>query len=114
MGNPEGGALAVGKFRAEILLFPVLALAFGVAVSLAIAGLLGENPLHVLYVMVHGALGSPTDLGYSLYYATPLLLTGLSVAWAFPAGLFNIGADGQMALGGVAMITVGIVAPNLP
>ena len=93
---------------------PLLALVFGLAVSLAVAGILGENPLHVLYVMIHGSMGTLTDFGYSLYYATPLLFTGLSVAWAFRAGLFNIGAEGQMTLGGVAMAAVGITLSQMP
>jgi ABC-type uncharacterized transport system permease subunit len=96
------------------ILFPRVALGFGVVVSLMIAAVLGENPLKVLSVMVRGALGSPTDIGYSLYYATPLLFTGLSVSWAFRAGLFNIGAEGQMALGGVAIAAAGILLPGLP
>lgn len=93
---------------------PIVALAFGLMASLGIAALLGESPLKVLSVMLRGALGSPTDIGYSLYYATPLLFTGLSVAWAFRAGLFNIGAEGQMALGGVAIAAAGILLPGLP
>src|SRR5207253_88524 len=67
-----------------------------------------------LEILVNGAFGSPTQIGYSLFYATPLILTGLSVAWAFQAGLFNIGAEGQMALGGVAMAFIGFSLPGLP
>ena len=94
-------------------LIPLVSLLFGLLASLALAAVLGENPIHVLNVIIRGSLGSPTQIGYSLYYATPLLLTGLSVAWAFRAGLFNIGAEGQMALGGVAMAAVGILLPGL-
>lgn len=104
----------MGRIKLDLLIVPAVALFFGVAVALVIAALLGENPANVLYVLFHGAIGSPTDIGYSLYYATPLLLTGLSVAWAFQAGLFNIGADGQMMLGGVAMAVSGILARGLP
>lgn len=93
---------------------PVIAFAIGIFGALAIAALVGENPLYVLEVLLMGAFGSPTQFGYSLYYATPLLLTGLSVAWASRAGLFNIGAEGQMAMGGVAMAAVGIGFPGLP
>lgn len=96
------------------LLIPVLALTIGLTVALTVAAILGESPLYVLDVMVQGALGNLTGIGYSLYYATPLMLTGLSVAWAFRAGLFNIGAEGQMSLGGVAIAAVGILLPNLP
>lgn len=93
---------------------PVLALVIGISVSLLVAAILGESPTYVLEVMIQGALGNATGIGYSLYYATPLMLTGLSVAWAFRAGLFNIGAEGQMSLGGVAIAAVGILLPNLP
>lgn len=102
------------KFRLQALVIPFVALFIGLLGSLAIAAILGENPILVLRVLVMGAFGSATQLGYSLYYATPLALTGLSVAWAFRAGLFNIGGEGQMALGGVAMAAVGILFPGLP
>lgn len=75
---------------------------------------LGESPLHVATVLINGAFGTPTALGYTLYYATPLILTGLSVSWALRAGLFNIGAEGQMTMGGIAMAAVGIQLSHLP
>lgn len=102
------------KARVGAIVIPVLSLFAGLGGGLAIAGLAGESPLRVFQVLVNGALGSATQIGYSLYYATPLLMTGLSVAWAFRAGLFNIGAEGQMALGGLAMSVVGICLPDLP
>ncbi len=95
-------------------LFSIGAFIFGLTFALIIAALLGENPINVIRVMVLGSLGSPTQIGYSLFYATPVLLTGLSVAWASRAGLFNIGAEGQMTVGGVAMASVGLAAPELP
>ncbi len=97
----------------KVLLTPILALLFGLGASLVIAWMLGESPIHVILVLLNSSFGSLTDFGYSLYYATPLFLTGLSVAWAFRAGLFNIGAEGQMALGGLAMAAVGICLPGL-
>lgn len=100
------------KLRA--LVIPAIALVVGLGTALAISAVLGENPFTVLSVLIQGALGSPTQIGYSLFYATPLLLTGLSVAWASRAGLFNIGAEGQMALGGIAMAAIGISFPNAP
>src|SRR6185437_7119367 len=102
------------RTKFEPLIASLIALVFGIVVSLLIAGLLGDSPIRVFRVLIRGAFGSPTDLGYSLYYATPLLLTGLSVAWAFQAGLFNIGADGQMCLGGVALAACGILAHSWP
>lgn len=96
------------------LIFSVGAFLLGLFLALMVAALLGDRPLAVLEVMIDSALGSPTQIGYSLYYATPLLLTGLSVAWAGRAGLFNIGAEGQMTIGGVVMAWVGVAFPTLP
>ena len=64
--------------------------------------------------MVNSAFGSRYDFGMTLFYATPLIFTGLSVAFAFHAGLFNIGAEGQLMLGTLATAAVGICFPNLP
>jgi simple sugar transport system permease protein len=50
----------------------------------------------------------------SLFYATPLVFTGLSVAFAFHAGLFNIGAEGQLTLGALAAAAVGALWPAAP
>src|SRR5207237_1431516 len=61
-----------------------------------------------------GAFGSPYDLGMTLFYATPLVLTGLSVAVAFHAGLFNIGAEGQLTLGALAAAALGALWPQCP
>lgn len=94
--------------------FSTGAFVLGLGLALAIAAMLGENAWTVVRVMLEGSLGSPTQIGYSLFYATPLLLTGLSVAWAGRAGLFNIGAEGQMTVGGVAMAWVGLALPWLP
>src|SRR5690349_341013 len=78
------------------------------AASFMIALLAGENPFTVCSILINGAFGTPTNIGYTLYYSTPLVFTGLSVAWALRAGLFNIGAEGQMALAGVALAALGV------
>lgn len=92
----------------------IAAIAIGLGLALLLTGLLGENPLDVASILVNGAVGSATSFGYSLFYATPLIFTGLSVAWALKAGLFNIGAEGQMTVGGIAMATLGIVLSEAP
>lgn len=92
------------------LAFPAAAAAFGLLVAALLAMGAGENPFHVLAVMVRSAFGSRVGLGYTLYYATPLLLTGLAVALPYRAGLFNIGAEGQLLMGSLA---VGFVATRL-
>ena len=64
---------------------------------------IGENPIEALQIMVRGAFGSSEGIGYTLYYATNLIFTGLAVAIAFHCGLFNIGGEGQAYMGGLAV-----------
>jgi ABC-type uncharacterized transport system permease subunit len=96
------------------LLQPVFAVALGLALGLGITWLAGENPWHVLLILARGAFGSRDDFGMTLFYTTPLIFTGLSVAIAFHAGLFNIGAEGQLTLGALAAAAVGALCPNVP
>jgi ABC-type uncharacterized transport system permease subunit len=91
----------------------MLAGAAGLAAGLGLTWLAGESPWHVLKILGKGAFGSGYDLGMTLFYSTPLVFTGLSVAVAFQAGLFNIGAEGQLTLGALAAATVGAVWPGL-
>ena len=95
------------------LLQPILAVALGLAVGLGVTWVAGENPWHVFKILAKGAFGSGYDFGMTLFYATPLIFTGLSVAVAFHAGLFNIGAEGQLILGALAAAAVGAVWPGL-
>ena len=76
-------------------------------VAFLVAGLVvlfvGENPLRAAYLMVSGAFGSGEGIGFTLYYATYFIFTGLAVAVAFHAGLFNIGGEGQAYIGGIGV-----------
>ncbi len=92
---------------------PVLSVALGLAAGLLVTLLAGENPAYVLAILARSAFGSGYDIGMTLFYATPLLLTGLSVAVAFQAGLFNIGAEGQLVFGALAAAAVGALLPGV-
>lgn len=92
----------------------LLTLGLGLFLAMILVTIVGENPFSVLKILFLGSMGGPREIAYSLFYATPFILTGLSVAWAFRAGLFNVGAEGQMLMGGVAVVTLGILFPNLP
>ena len=85
------------------------------AAALVASGLLvramGESPWHVFRILLVSSFGSPSALGYTFFYATPLILTGLSVALAFHAGLFNVGCEGQLYIGAFAATLVGLFAP---
>jgi simple sugar transport system permease protein len=96
------------------LLQPPLALAVGLALGLLVTWFAGENPWNILKIICRGAFGSGYDLGMTLFYSTPLIFTGLSVAVAFHAGLFNIGAEGQLTLGALAAAATGALWPTCP
>ncbi|HJQ56202.1 MAG TPA: ABC transporter permease, partial [Vineibacter sp.] len=64
---------------------------------------IGVNPVTAVRIMVLGAIGTPESVGYTLYYTTNFIFTGLAVAVAFHAGLFNIGGEGQAYLGGLGV-----------
>jgi len=93
---------------------PVFAGILGLCAGLLVTFLAGENPWNVLGILARSAFGSWEDFGMSLFYATPLLLTGLAVAVPFHAGLFNIGAEGQLTLGALAAAAVGTLLPAVP
>jgi len=79
--------------------------AFNLVLALLVAGLVvllvGQSPTQVLALLIKGAFGSRLGLSYTLYYATTFVFTGLAVAMAFHAGMFNIGGEGQAMLGGI-------------
>jgi general nucleoside transport system permease protein len=93
---------------------PIAAILLGVALSLIAVKMLGDSPMLVLRTLVNSAVGTREDLGMTLFYATPLIFTGLSVAIAFQAGLFNIGGEGQLIWGAMAVAVVGIVGKGIP
>lgn len=91
---------------------PIFGLLFGLAICLGLTAFAGESPLHVLLVLIKSAFGTKYDLGLTLFYSTSLIFTGLSVCVAFHAGLFNIGAEGQLNVGAMAAASVGFIFPN--
>jgi ABC-type uncharacterized transport system permease subunit len=88
---------------ADIGLIPLANVLLAFLVAGLIVLLIGANPLDAVRIMLDGALGSGEGLGYTLYYATNFVFTGLAVAIAFHAGLFNIGGEGQAYIGGLGV-----------
>lgn len=86
----------------------------GLAIALSLTLLAGENPLHIGRILFQSAFGSSYDLGLTLFYTTPLIFCGLSVALAFHAGLFNIGGEGQLTMATLTAAATGVFLPNLP
>jgi len=90
-------------------LLPAINLALALLLSAIVVLLIGESPTRALRLLAGGAFGNAEALGYTLYYATNFIFTGLAVAVAFHGGLFNIGAEGQAYIGGlvVALLCLG-------
>ncbi len=86
---------------ADIVLLPLVNIALAFVTVGIIVRVIGVNPFQALELLVVGALGSAESIGYTLYYATNFIFTGLAVAVAFHGGLFNIGGEGQAYIGGL-------------
>jgi ABC-type uncharacterized transport system, permease component len=93
---------------ADIILLPLLNLALAFLVSGLVVLMVGENPLQAVQVIIYGAFGYGDGFGYTLYYATNFIFTGLAFAVAAHAGLFNIGADGQAYVAGLGAIVIAL------
>lgn len=96
---------------AEVVLVPMLSLFLAAILSALVILAIGEDPVAAVNLMVTGALGSTYGWGYTLYYATNFMFTGLAVAIAFHARLFNIGGEGQAMLGGLGVALVCLYIP---
>lgn len=92
---------------------PVLGILFSLAACTIFLLCVGENP-SVLFQALGNTLFTDFGLGYALFYTTPLIFTGLAVAVSFQCGLFNIGGEGQLYVGSIAIIVLGSLFPNLP
>jgi general nucleoside transport system permease protein len=96
---------------ADVVLIPLISLLLAAVISALVILAIGEDPVNALNLMVKGALGSTYGWGYTLYYATNFMFTGLAVAVAFHARLFNIGGEGQAMLGGLGVALVCLYLP---
>jgi ABC-type uncharacterized transport system permease subunit len=93
---------------ADVALLPALNLVLALIVSGIVIALIGQNPFQAVKVMAYGAFGYGEGIGFTLHFATDFVFTGLAVAVAAHAGLFNIGAEGQAYLAGLGAIFVGL------
>lgn len=96
---------------ADVVLIPLISLILAAALSALVILGIGEDPVAAVKLMVNGALGSTYGWGYTLYYATNFMFTGLAVAVAFHARMFNIGGEGQAMLGGLGVAILCLYIP---
>jgi simple sugar transport system permease protein len=95
------------------LLFPLIAVVAAFVVGGILILIIGDNPIEAYRLLFGSAFSWPVGIGYTLFYATPLIFTGLAVLVAFRCGLLNIGAEGQLYIGAFATAWVGITFANL-
>jgi len=93
---------------------PLIAVVLALLVGAIVIILVGENPIDVYKLLFGHAIGNRDGWGNVLFRATPLIFTGLAVAFAFRCGLFNIGGEGQMYIGTFLATWVGFTFTNLP
>lgn len=105
---------ALRKQISETVLLPIAALLLGLLLGAVIMLLGGYNPIDAYVALLNKAFGNVYSVGETIRQITPLLLTGLSVAFAFRTGLFNIGAEGQFIIGSLASLYAGVMWAFLP
>ncbi|MCG7504847.1 ABC transporter permease [Mesorhizobium retamae] len=88
---------------ADYGLIPLINLAVAFIVAGLVVLLVGENPFRAAVILVEGAFGRGQGIAYTLFYATNFIFTGLAVAVAMHAGLFNIGGEGQAYVAGLGV-----------
>lgn len=96
---------------ADAVLVPLISLLIAFIISGLVIVAIGEDPVAAVKMMVKGAVGSTYGWGYTLYYATNFIFTGLAFAVASHAALFNIGSEGQAQLGGLGVAIVCLMIP---
>ena len=111
---PEPGRQSLLRVILRPMLTPFLAILTALLIGAIIMLLSGDNPILAYFGLFEGAFGSFQGLAKTIRKMTPFIFTGLSVAFAFKAGLFNIGASGQFLIGTVCAAAVGVNFEGLP
>ncbi len=96
---------------ADVVLVPLINLTLAFIAAGLVVLAIGQNPFDMVFFVIKGALGSTTGIGYTLYYATNFIFTGLAFSVAMHARHFNIGAEGQAIAGGVGAAIVLLAVP---
>jgi general nucleoside transport system permease protein len=99
---------------ADVAVIPLLNVSAAFVISGLVVLAIGEDPIEAVKLLIGGALGDLGGIGFTLYYATSFIFTGLAVAICFQAGLFNIGVDGQAYVAGLGAALVALYLGFLP
>lgn len=101
------------SFIDDAVKFSLLSILLGLLVGAVVLVISGNSPITAYGAMIEGIIGKPKYIAWTIIKATPYILTGLSIAFAFKTGLFNIGAEGQFIIGSLVATLVGY-GINLP
>ncbi|MFY0621794.1 MAG: ABC transporter permease [Pelagimonas sp.] len=96
---------------ADAVLVPLISILLAAILSALVILAIGESPTEALWLMIDGALMRSSGWGYTLYYATNFIFTGLAVSVAFHARMFNIGGEGQAMIGGLGVALACLYIP---
>ncbi|MSO71774.1 MAG: ABC transporter permease [Alphaproteobacteria bacterium] len=99
---------------AGLVALPIVNILAALLLSGLLVAAIGADPWQALLVLLRGAFGYQEAIGFTLYYTTNFIFTGLAVAVAYHCGLFNIGGEGQATLGGLGVGLVCLYADALP
>lgn len=104
----------IRAIRWQEIATPLVAVLLALVIGAGFILYVGENPLAAYRILFVESLGSVRNIATTLQRATPLMFTGLAVAFSYRAGLFNIGAEGQLYMGAFAAAWVGFTFTGLP
>jgi ABC-type uncharacterized transport system permease subunit len=99
------------KFKDSSLGLTIISVLLGLFIGAFVLLIIGYNPIKAYKVILNGIFSSPRYISWTIIYATPIILTGLSVTFAFKSGLFNIGAEGQFIVGALTAAIMGYYVP---
>jgi simple sugar transport system permease protein len=110
----QSGSSLKGLLRSALdaMLIPFLAILTAVVLGGVIIAIVGGNPFLAYYGLIQGSFGSAKALSETAVWASPYIFAGLAVALAFKGGLFNIGAEGQLAVGATFAALIGYALPT--
>lgn len=111
-GGTTRTEIAFRRHLEETLLPPIVALVVAMVVGDVLILSYGQSPATVYRLLIDGTWGNSYGFGQVIYKATTLTCTGLAFALAARAGLFNVGAEGQLAMGGFAAALMGLALPK--
>ena len=110
-GSSEG--MSIGRIWRAVSI-PIMSVLLALLIGAILLWISGASPMEAYQALFKGSFGSMKAFGRKKKKSTPLILGGLAVAFAFKAGLFNIGGQGQLLVGAITAAYIGYAVDGLP